>query len=354
MSKKILIYVILLFLTLNVRAQFEVNLIEPVSNQLNLADMFNAILTNETGSEQQVYLEGILKTRKGEVVVSGKSAIFPLGAGVTNINPVNLNLDYIFYKKDIQTGADIPFGDYVICCNLKSKGQTFNNCIEFKVEPLTPPTLIYPENNSVLDDALPNFLWQPPMPMNSNQNVQYSIKLVKLNSNQVCQQAISSNNSIFQETNILSTNLNYPLSALQLDTGLTYCWQIVGRTKEYNIGNSEVWSFKIGDSRNLEKLNRPSIVVLKRDLDAAVYNTQNGKLYFMFEESYISSTLEYKLYDLSANKLLNIDCLNNRIKQIGSNQYEMNFSDCKIPKGVYKLEVQNEKGEDFKVKFNLK
>ena len=324
-----------------------------MANQLKLADMFSVTIGNNTGAEMQVSLDGLLKTRRGEIYVKGKSNSFTLKQGITIINPSALSISYIFYRQNIQTGSDIPYGEYVLCSNLNDGGMGVNQCIEFSLQPLTPPFLTYPENEAVIEQNSPIFMWQAPSPLIRNQPIYYDFSLSQILPNQTCSQASMMNNKTYLEKNIEQTQLVYPLSAIPLDTGKKYCWQVLAKTNEYSIGKTEVWEFSVRNLLAKEKERPQPFIILKKDLDAAVYQATNGKLSLLFQEPYTSKEMVYEIIDLKTNTALETGCLKNKIKSLGDNQFEFDFNNCRLAKGIYKLIIYNNKKDAFVTKFKV-
>lgn len=347
------IFLLFVFLSFQSIAQIDLSLSEPIANQLKLADMFSVTISNNTGAEMQVSLDGLLKTRRGEIYVKGKSNSFSLKQGITSINPSTLNISYTFFRQNIQTGSDIPYGEYVLCSTLNDGGMGVNQCIEFSVQPLTPPFLTYPENAAIIEQNSPVFMWQAPAPILRGQTILYDFSLVQILPNQTCSQASMMNNKIYFDKNLEQTQLVYPLSAIQLDTGKKYCWQVLAKTNEYSIGQTEVWEFSLRNPITKEKEKPQPFIVLKKELDAAVYQATNGKLNLLFQEPYTSKDMVYELVDLKTNTALETECLKNKIKRLGDNQFEFDFNNCQLAKGTYKLIVYNEKKDAFTAKFKI-
>jgi hypothetical protein len=102
-----------------------------------------------------------------------------------------------------------------------------------------------------------------------------------------------------------------------------------------------------------------SYMVPKKTIDGSYQVPRNNIIYFMFEEEYVSGTLNYKIIDYapaSANGApVNITCplSPNNVKNLGHNKYSINLANCTglSASKFYLVEITNDKQEKFYFKF---
>ena len=93
-------------------------------------------------------------------------------------------------------------------------------------------------------------------------------------------------------------------------------------------------------------------VVLKKTLDAGYYLTKNHQLFFKYNEEYQDKDgqLTYAIYNSSRSALISGVTVP-KADVIGDNRVAVDISSLSL--GYYILEVQNEKGETWKLRFKL-
>lgn len=94
----------------------------------------------------------------------------------------------------------------------------------------------------------------------------------------------------------------------------------------------------------------------KKKLDGGFYPTQEGVLYFKYQEEYLDGTLKFSIYnanrDVMASNTVNAPVINSQVKKFGDDRYAVNcFCITSLPIGYYILEIINEKNEIVKLRF---
>jgi len=88
----------------------------------------------------------------------------------------------------------------------------------------------------------------------------------------------------------------------------------------------------------------------KKQLDGVKYRPNGDNFYFFYSEEYFdeNATLNYKVY--SSNRSIVLDTQNqNLINLYGDNRLSLDVSSLSI--GAYVLEIENDKGEMFYLRF---
>ncbi len=169
---------------------------------------------------------------------------------ITNIqNPSYPNSD--LRAKSIQSGR-LPEGEYSVCMTVLNNDNVVlvsNLCSNFTIVYPEPPQLIYPFNGDSLEvtTKYPTFQWSPVI-VPPDYQITYTLKIAEILPGQTPFQALSANVPQYENKNITTTTLTYPIDALPLDTGKTYTWQVQaldqnGFPPSQNDGKSEIYTF---------------------------------------------------------------------------------------------------------------
>ncbi|MFN8367593.1 MAG: hypothetical protein U0Y96_10215 [Candidatus Kapaibacterium sp.] len=228
-------------------------LVHPPPNQMRLADLWRVTLINTTQQPKKIYLHGTGTEQRDGLIVDAQTREFDLPPGtkvVTGsfVQPIKVNKSNDRYKNIITNTGTVPSGDYTICLDAVEVGTNIvlgRDCFEQRIEQMSPPVLVSPDNGESALDSLPNFSWLPPTPLPIDIRVVYSLKIVEVLGVQTPQQAMISNPAHFENARILPTVFNYPISARQIASNKKYAWKIIAYSSDgYVIGESEVWWFK--------------------------------------------------------------------------------------------------------------
>jgi hypothetical protein len=234
------------------RAQY--NIVPLAVSPVYLKSQLWAISVSNTGVPVEARIQMDMKdieTRQS--VLSGATAIFRVPRGATVV-PLT-SLEPIVYSYNSPVVADrtpngpLPVGQYQVCyqlvlTNAETQGILAEDCDEVAVEPLSPPLLTSPEDDSVVRVAQPNFTWTPPAPITMFNSLTYDVIITEVNEGQSLSDAIGKNLPVQQAQGLTTPFLTYPLTGPQLDTGKTYAWQVIARNQQTFAAKSEVWAFR--------------------------------------------------------------------------------------------------------------
>lgn len=235
-------------------SQVLIQLFQPPPNQWRVEHLWNLTLTNTGNTALSVYLMATVEEATEGLVFEGTSAVFSLAANFSGrINPRLLEPADVGYVNDeleaivFRTGT-MPEGIYTICISVILAGddtELGRNCIIQPITHYSPPELIAPFDMSGVHEVLPVFIWTPPMPLNPDLRVRYSIRIVELLGEQEAVEAIEANRAFFVQQNIMTTSLQYPIAARSFREGQGYAWQITafGGPGNVELGKSPVWRF---------------------------------------------------------------------------------------------------------------
>jgi len=217
-------------------------------------------ITNNTTTPTDVLIYLTIARANGSMLATGNSNPVSVPPGA----PVQINSDrfidwstvtYDAGSRDqaIQTGR-LPEGEYNACITLKDMSGPIlvsNVCAPFTIVYPSPPSLFFPMDGDSLDSMYPIFTWTP-VNVPPAYQLHYVLRIVEILSGQTPHQALLANIVQFENDNLLTTNIQYPISALPLEPGKTYAWHVQavdqnGFPPSANQGRSEIWMFVTKD-----------------------------------------------------------------------------------------------------------
>ncbi|MGC8897242.1 MAG: MSCRAMM family protein [Bacteroidota bacterium] len=216
-----------------------------------------AILTvNNAGRPSQIKMFLTITRRPGgEFVGSGESNPIFVPAGQTVLNNTSmvswgsLKYDKSLEGQIVQTGR-LPEGEYRACVDIKDfSGNTLvaQLCGDFTIVYPDPPYLVAPADGDTVQTQYPVFQWTP-CQVPAQYQLHYGLRIVEVLPGQIPEQALVANVPQYENPNILTTNFQYPISALPLQAGKKYAWQVqaldqYGLPPAANNGKSQIWNF---------------------------------------------------------------------------------------------------------------
>ncbi len=240
----------------SVNAQVLVKLSQPPPNQWNVEDLWQLTLTNTSQQDSyNVYLYGTVEEADAGIIFKATSADFELTLGFSglvnrgDLEPVDVEYVNNDYEEIVQKTGTLPEGTYTICVYVKDADNydviLAQDCITQPIMHPSPPELISPIDETIIEEELPVFVWMPPMPIPAGDMITYNLCIYELLDGQTAIEATEANPVWFEETEIFSTSFQYPISAREFEQGVTYAWQVtaVAEDKNWVIGKSEVWWF---------------------------------------------------------------------------------------------------------------
>lgn len=213
---------------------------------------------NMTGSEGTVRLTFSITDHRGGVLANGSSDPQTLPPGPTEYHsPFDLSgsFDYDVDIQDVivRTGR-LPEGDYTACTAVSSESGFVlaEACSTFTVLYPDPPMLLTPFDGDRITTEDPFFEWTP-LQVPTDHPVRFVLQVARVEPGQTAHQALTSGVPQFQETDLASTSIQYPLGALSFEPGERYAWRVQalgpnGYPVSANDGWSEIWTFTYVDA----------------------------------------------------------------------------------------------------------
>jgi hypothetical protein len=251
----------------------------------------------------------------------------------------------------LQSTGKLPYGQYVLCISIYAASTNKllgSNCNEMEVAPMLPPELASPRNEEVIEMKYPVLAWIPPRPL-IGLNIAYSLHMVALQKNQNPAEGILQNVPILNLNNLSSTYTTYPVTAQQLESGVTYAWQVGASYEGYNLGTTEIWTFTVKPPPPppTDDIIYP---VASKVSDGHFYITK-GIMRFAYTNSANDKKLTYVIKDLSKKE--NLKSLPELTIKPGSNKLEIDLrhNTGLRQKDYYDLQITDSKGQVYKLMF---
>lgn len=252
----------------------------------------------------------------------------------------------------------LPEGTYEYCVRVKLNGTNPENPLDDAVDGCTYYTindiflinLVDPEDDAKIYELYPMFSWVVNYPFASE--LTYRIRVAELKKGQNKQNAITRNNPVYQDKNVLTTGITYPITARPLEKFQPYVWTVDAYYKGILLGGAEVWKFTIIEDTLFKIIpkNQPYIELNREQGGTAYYAVGSLKLKYL-ENEVVSDTLHYSLTDEKGKEIRMKDPV--WAVSRGENRTVITFQDVVNLKHLknYNFSVTNSKGRTYTVRF---
>ena len=284
-----------------------------------------------------------------------------LRSGTNIINNQNFTRsNFVFSQNSIgrhlgQTGK-FPDGEYEFCYEVTvgdPKTQVVDDisesCFQSIIEMMGPLLLIDPAPDDEFCNTRPNFVWQPPFPL--ERGTQFRIIVCEKTEKQTDIEAITYNIPVINIGGLYVNTLLYPPKTPELKKDKKYVWQVSAYREKTILTKSEIWEFKIKCEEPKQQLNTDSYRELKETEDGNYY-VADKVLRISFYNPYNAGVLNYSIGALSApekkiKKLPKLDL------NTGLNMYDIDLSENSSFKDgqEYLVTVRLENNRILKLRF---
>lgn len=233
--------------------------------ELRPENVFNFSVVNSSGASKNAVVKGALKF-KGSPLQASYTFSTTLQPGTTVFNRERAgNPAWQFSNPALRdlflTYGKLPQGTYEYCVALsfpgvggEGAGYPVDACSYQTVEDIFLINLVEPEDNAKLYEHYPMLSWVVNYPFASE--LTYRVRVAELKSGQNAASAIARNNPVYQERNVLSTTVTYPVTARPLQTWQPYVWTVDAYYKGLLLGGAEPWRFTIIEDSLLASIPR--------------------------------------------------------------------------------------------------
>ena len=291
-------------------------------------------------------------------VLSAVSTAFRVASGATMVQMQSMEPIIYSYNSpaviDRSANGMLPLGQYQVCYQLiltygENQTAVAEDCEEIAVEPLSPPLLTMPENDSVLTILTPNFTWVPPAPVTMFAELTYDVLISEVYDGQSITDAIQKNLPLQQAQGLSQPFLSFPLTGPQLEDGKTYAWQVVARDQRQYAAKSEVWSFRTPVIRNLAT-SGSGMYILMDDHSGGMGVSDSATVHIKYISTLAAYQTPVQVKDQSGNVLLSATVL---IRQ-GDNYLDIPLNGSFQSKHNYIVVFQDKTGRQLSQPFTIK
>lgn len=362
---KRLILTLILFSFIKSYGQLSVMLIEPTELS-GKVQLWNMVLTNIQSQPITLKIELLAsENSNGQPVfmATTRSIILPANGNqqisANQLDPIQYTSLNSNYRIDPGPAGLIPPGSFNLCYHFQilQNGdaiRTTEECRAVNVPVLSPPLLISPENQSIVDGINPTFSWLPPSPVQLFNNLSYNFKIVEVLPGQSNTDAIQQNAPVYSSFNIFSQNLVYGPSLPSLQIDKQYVWQVTALNNLSEVSKSEIWNFSLKHTSHKATILDINSTYLK--LSKAESDAGKGIFQSKIRIAYINETSDtvwnILVKDLSS---LNSGFVIHPLQSLQPGQNLMEYdasNDLRFIDGhEYLLQIPNSRNELWQIKF---
>lgn len=289
------------------RAQISMTLQVPPAGVLVKNQLWNMLLVNSGTAPVTVYCSLVLLDEKtNQPVLTAITAPVLVSRGARqlqakDLGPIRYTYNGPSFHADEDPNGLLPVGSYQACYTvvpmMKSSGHV-ENCIQVNVDPLSPPLLNTPADESRSYTPYPQFTWLPPAPQGIFNDLSYDLIVVEVLPGQGKADAIQQNIPVYSAGFVKNLYMNYPSSYKAMDTGRLYAWRIIALNNSLPAAMSDIWTFRVvtPDKPALKK-DDDIFIDLKRGLDPSVASA-GQILKLSYENTPADTTIHYTITSL--------------------------------------------------------
>ncbi|MDR3715177.1 MAG: hypothetical protein P4L51_20375 [Puia sp.] len=330
----------------------------PAGNIYLKAQLWNLTVSSTASAtvEANIHLE-MKDAQTSQTVLTAVSNSFQLSRGAKAVQMQLLEPIAYSYAPGItvdrSSNGMLPVGKYQVCYQLYLNGEiqtaVADDCEEIEVEPLSPPLLTMPENDSTVNTATPYFTWTPPAPASMFTNLNYDLLISEVYDGQSVTDAIQKNLPLQQAQGLQQPFFTFPLQGPQLEEGKRYVWQIIARDQQQYGGKSEVWSFRMPDKK-ITAANANLSYLVMDEKATGVETIAPGDLYI----KYVSPTSSYEaVVTLRNEQGAVLQTLRRQIRQ-GDNYLDIPLGGRFQSQQVYAVFLTDRYGQSHTLSFKIK
>lgn len=343
---------VILFLTMlnfSTSAQLTFNFIGNSVNELSLKNLYQFIVMNNYTSSLPVSISFDLYAQN-KIVYKSRVENIDIEVGSTSLDFQSFKLTQEQFidaeiEKFLSFNQVLPAGNFNWCMRIYDKvhkEELDRLCFPLRVEPATPPLLVYPPNNSELEELQPTFSWIGPSP--DGRDYKYEISVAEILGKQSPLDAVKRNFSLFKLSNLNENQIQYPLSSPELVFGKSYAWQIKAYNSTGSVLYTEVWRFNLNrDTSIVNVVFYENFIIPRSFKDGSTINILNEMKVDVSNLTEISGA-SYQILDMQDKVIVENDL--NLINVISGNRFVLNLSKSNTLKNNtnYLLKIQGDKG----------
>ncbi len=323
-----------------------------------LAALTQVTLLNSDIETHDIQLKIQLKSANGHPFLSAETEVFKVAPGVMVFNGISMSVLNAPEGPEVSSMKNLgvlPYGSYFYCVQVVQNGteELDHWCDNIQSEYTEFLNLVYPFDGDSIATDLPVLSWMNSSgKINCNHDAEFVIHLVRINKGQTPMQAMNNNPFIWSLNCLSSFQVNYPLTAVQLEEGCAYAWQVNQLYRGRVVNTSEVWHFVM--KKNPETRDIKYVHVQKGDNPN--YIPVYEKLYIRFDDGYSQGDIHYSLLNKDGQPLelgVRSEWVKGTALCKGFNTYEIDVTAFALPKGFYSVLLTNSKLDQFRLKIEV-
>lgn len=252
----------------------------------------------------------------------------------------------------------LPQGTYEYCVTVTPRlshaespnAVLIDDCVYKQSKDLFSITLLEPEDDAKIYEYNPMLSWIATYPFVSE--LTYRVRVAEIKKGQNTENAITRNNPVYSESNIVPTSITYPVYAKPLVVQQPYAWTVDAYYKGILLGGAQPWKFTIIEDSILKYIPKDvsDIDIRKESGGTTAYALGVLKLKYVLEEkSRDVLTIVIKRDNGDIVKIKNAQLH----AEYGDNRYILDLKDTEKfkHKAKYHLILTNSLGSQYTLNF---
>jgi hypothetical protein len=276
-------------------------------------NIFSYQVQSMASSSTSAEIKGKVHYRNGDVgfTYSFTTTIQP---GLNVFNPASVHPTWQFSsmaaRELFMEYKTLPQGTYEYCVTVTPKaqggeaipGNEGKDCLIRQSQDLFMITLLQPENNAKIQEHYPMLSWIVNYPFASA--LTYRLRVAEMKNGQNTANAITRNNPVYEERNLVQPSVVYPVYAKELETFQPYAWTVDAYYKGVLLGGAEAWKFTIIEDSLLKDIpqNPPYIDLNLEQGNFVLYAIGELKLKYT-EEEVRANKISFSISDENNNPI---------------------------------------------------
>lgn len=343
------------------QAEVLVNLAPVDGIDITPDNILNFQIQSNLTKNSNALIKGTIRYRKSDLKISFQFE-YMLRPGINIIPADRIRPQYDYsssaLKELFEQHKRLPQGIYEYCVSVKPEyhqsevtpGPVYDECVYHKSEDIFLINLVDPENNARIYEYNPLLTWTVNYPFVGA--LTYRIRVAEIKPGQNTVAAITRNNPIYDEKNLMQMSLAYPVYAKALEVNKSYAWTVDAYFRGLLLGGAEPWKFTIVEDSLLTGVPKdPSYVNIRKE-------TGN---YSFYAPGLLK--IKYDLEDLRTDSL-SLQLLDKNNKEVkitpsalqavyGDNRFIIDFKDTQPLKHLqsYRLLFHSQTGKTYHLLF---
>lgn len=268
---------------------------------------------------------GSIRFRNSDMRIGYKFE-YDIRPGINILPPGSVHAQFTYssqaLKELFEQYKKLPQGIYEYCVSVRTNytgnesipGDPVMECVYHKSEDIFLIQLIDPENDARIYEYHPALSWTVNYPFAAG--LQYRIRVAEIKEGQNTVAAITRNNPVYDERNLMQQSIIYPVYAKPLIKNQPYAWTVDAYYKGLLLGGAEPWKFTI--------IEDSLLVAIPKDQSYIDIRREQGH-YALYAPGKLK--LKYELEDLRTDSL--------SLQLLDKNEKEVKLKETSYLKAAY-------------------